>query len=275
MTYAPQPLKDLAAYWVDHKGVSLGIVGDTAHQQKGVSYHLGEDDLAPGAYSAKLERDVAGLSNAASAIDLGRLNGRLKDLRQFSAWLVEQCKAGAPGTSDIREVIYCSLDGSKVLHWDNFYKVAHIGGTGTGWGDDSHKTHTHISAFRDSELRDKIVWFRPYFEEDMDAKRFKPVAVCAVQGGGALYADPDRTTLISPNFAGGPTIQLYALPSVPVEANGKAALAMIRLDRLSGPAEDLYDGYVGVDLISDIRLIDEPPAETVTIVGRDLSVTKG
>jgi len=45
MTYAPMTLLELAAYWKRQGGVNLGIVGDTEHQAKGVSYHLGKDQL--------------------------------------------------------------------------------------------------------------------------------------------------------------------------------------------------------------------------------------
>ena len=38
MTYAPATLTSSAGYLVAHKGGNLGIVGDTAHQRKGVSY---------------------------------------------------------------------------------------------------------------------------------------------------------------------------------------------------------------------------------------------
>ena len=36
----------------------------------------------------------------------------------------------------------------------------------TGEADMSHKTHTHVSWYRDSEKRDKVAVFRPYFQEE-------------------------------------------------------------------------------------------------------------
>ena len=111
MTYAPAPLKALGAYLVAHGAVNLGIVGDTRHAAKGTSYHLGADKLAPGAYSATLARDRAGLTDAASAIDIGRVDGTLTGLRTLSAWLVAECQRGA--WPDVREVIY-SLEGKVV-----------------------------------------------------------------------------------------------------------------------------------------------------------------
>ncbi len=63
-------------------GVNLGIIGDTAHATLGVSYHLGKSQLTATAYSRQLPRDAAGLTEAASAIDLGKLNGSLTELRE-------------------------------------------------------------------------------------------------------------------------------------------------------------------------------------------------
>jgi hypothetical protein len=158
MTYAPQTLRDLAAYWVSKKGVNLGIVGDLRHLAKGTSYHLGKDQLLSTAYSIQHPRDRAGLTNAASAIDLGKLNGSLGDLRRFSDYLAHRCLAGAPGTHDIREVIYSTGGQTVVGYKQGVSKLI------PGFGDDSHLTHTHISYFRDSEKRDKRAIFRAYFE---------------------------------------------------------------------------------------------------------------
>ena len=165
MTYAPATLTALAAYWMAQGGVNLGIVGDTAHAARGVSYHLGAGQLLPDAYSVQTTRDRAGLTNAASAIDLGKLGGSLPQLRAFSTWLVAQARANAPGTSDLREIIW-SPDGVKVLRWDR--ERGYASEPRTGEADDSHLTHTHISFYRDSEKRDHTTAFRPYFEEEAD-----------------------------------------------------------------------------------------------------------
>ena len=162
MTYAPKSITDVMKVWTTNGGVNLGIVGDTAHAATGTSYHLGKDQLSAGAYSAVLARDRAGLSNAASAMDLGRLDGTLANLQKFSKWLVARTRAGAAETRDIREIIY-SPDGVAIKRWDNNAKVLYTGGDGTGQGDNSHRTHTHISFFRDSEYRDKTGLFLPYF----------------------------------------------------------------------------------------------------------------
>lgn len=160
MTYTPGTLYALGQYWTSQGGKNLGIVGDTAHQAKGVSYHLGKDKLSDTAYSARTARDVSGLTNAASAIDLGRLDGRIVKLRKFSVWLVEQAQALAPGTRDIREIIY-SPDGKVVLRWDR--ERGHQSAPQRGEADNSHLTHTHVSYYRDSEYRSKLLVFKPYF----------------------------------------------------------------------------------------------------------------
>lgn len=192
MTFAPQTLRDLGMYWNGKKGVNLGIVGDTGHLEKGVSYHLGRSDLLPTAYSIQTVRDRKGLSEAASAIDLGKLNGTYGDLRSFSSWLAQQCLDGARGTIDIREVIF-SPDGRKVWGFkDGVDKLI------PDYGDDTHLTHTHVSYYRDSENRDKIAVFAPYFEEVpvldfawIDGQPDSGRGTVTVQGSGhsAILAD--------------------------------------------------------------------------------------
>lgn len=167
MTFAPTSLQVLRTYLHDQAGIayaSLGIVGDNAHAQTGVSYHLGRSDLRATAYSRQTARDRAGLTEAASAIDVGKFgpgHGGFYGLRKFSVWFVGQCRANAAGTRDIREVIY-SPDGRKVLRWDRERGVASA--PRPGEADDTHLWHTHISFYRDSQLRDKRPLFRPYFE---------------------------------------------------------------------------------------------------------------
>jgi len=157
VTFAPPTLRALADYWIDQGGVNLGIVGDTGHADRGVSYHLGKDQLRSDAYSIQTARDKAGLTNAASAIDLGRLGGTLGNLRKFSDDLARRCVKNAPGTFDVREVIY-SPDGRHVLGYKDGIDFLI-----PGYGDDTHLTHTHISFYRDSEFRDKIALFKPWF----------------------------------------------------------------------------------------------------------------
>lgn len=186
MTYAPQTLLDLADYWQGEGGVNLGIVGSMASHCKG--YHLGRDrifgpcacrpggDCKPGLgdadYSVKWPRDLAGLTDAASAIDLGKLGGSLAALWDFSAWLARRAMAGDPTCSDIRDIIFWDPKRNVVVGWNALSPAGLI----DGYGDASHKTHTHISFWRDSEGRDKRPAFRPYFEEavsDVNVSRIK------------------------------------------------------------------------------------------------------
>ena len=162
MSTQPTSLIALRAFLGPRTGLSagnLGIVGDARHLR---GYHLGRDRIfsATGAgwadYSVRTARDKAGLTNHASAMDIGNF----PRLRSLSVWLVAQARANKPGTSDIREIIY-SPDGRTVLRWDRERGFASA--PRTGEADDSHKWHTHISWFRDSLGRDKVTPFRAFF----------------------------------------------------------------------------------------------------------------
>jgi hypothetical protein len=165
MSYRPPALVSLGSYWVRQGGVNLGIVGNTAHVK---GYHLGKDRIFDGSgpgigwddYSVKTTRDRAGLSDAASAIDLGRLDGSLSKLWTFSAWLARECMKNPAGTRDVREVIFWHPERNRVVGWSDLNPGVLI----NDYGDLSHKTHTHISYYRDSEGRDKTALFKKYFE---------------------------------------------------------------------------------------------------------------
>lgn len=110
MSTAPRTLLDLRDYWRAQGGAFLGIVGDARHTW---GYHLGRNriyTIPPGRGdrdpSIQHPRDRAGLSNAASAIDLGRLGGSLPALHDFGDWLAARCVAGEPGTDDIAQIIW-------------------------------------------------------------------------------------------------------------------------------------------------------------------------
>lgn len=195
MTFAPQSLKDLAAYIVSQGAVNLGIVGDTAHVTTGTSYHLGESQLTATAYSRITARDKAGLSEAASAIDIGKVEGSLKSLQALSNWLARECANRAIDTLDIRELIW-SPDGSKVLRWDRE-------GIPPTTGSESHLTHTHVSFYRDTEFVDKRAVFRRYFEEEdvqikaVKGEEWKPTTSGTPPvSNGVFRAIPDRTAPI-------------------------------------------------------------------------------
>ncbi|MEE3918176.1 hypothetical protein V2I01_04760 [Micromonospora sp. BRA006-A] len=118
-TTAPDNLLAVRRLLLNHldglSGAAVGIVGDAAHRG---GYHCGSDRVVSRDYSVvESSRDRTGLSKYASALDIGafsvRAGGKTHNLRTFSAWLVAQCKAGAPDCRDIREVIY-SPDGKTV-----------------------------------------------------------------------------------------------------------------------------------------------------------------
>ncbi|TDC33467.1 hypothetical protein [Micromonospora sp. KC213] len=142
----------------DLEPVEVGIVGDPAHRG---GYHCGRDRVVTGDYSVvESRRDADGLSDFASALDIGQFSyrdalGRTHNLHTFSVWLVEQCRAGFADTRDIREIIY-SPDGKTVKRWDRLGKRTS--------GDSSHLWHTHISFFRDATKsgRDLSGVFRRY-----------------------------------------------------------------------------------------------------------------
>lgn len=195
MTYAPATLLDLGRFYEAQGGAMLGIVGDTDHAARGVSYHLGEDQLTADAYSRQTLRDRRGLTNAASAIDLGRIDGSLPKLRAFSTWLVAQGRANAPGTQDIREIIF-SPDGRVVLRWDRQRGYASM--PQAGEADDTHLMHTHVSYYRDSEARDKIALFTTYGEFDVSdtinaGEGVSSTRIAQVRPGANWYHDGETT----------------------------------------------------------------------------------
>lgn len=156
MTFAPQSLLDLRAYLKPITGLSdveLGIVGDEDHHG---GYHHGKSLLVSNDYSSRTARDRAGLSEAASAFDVGMFS----QLRAMSVWCVQQCQAGLADTLDVREIIY-TPDGKVVWRWDR-----ERGSEPYISGDPSHLGHTHFSFYRDSEKRDKRPLFRRFFQGD-------------------------------------------------------------------------------------------------------------
>lgn len=161
MTYAPASISDAASYLVGQGFANLGIVGDAAHTW---GYHAGKDRIFGPAgqgwadVSVKTVRDKAGLSNAASALDLGHADK--SQLRSFTGWLINRCKANAADTRDLREVIG-SLDGRNTIYYDRERDVVATNAPGV---DSSHLWHTHLSFYRDSENRAKRGLFTPYWE---------------------------------------------------------------------------------------------------------------
>lgn len=175
VTYAPGDLLAVRTYVQQKTGLpveSLGIVGDTSHNSSG-GYHVGHDVLhllgvAPedpgGDYSyTESQRDRNGLTNAASAFDLG---GNFSRFREITLGIVNACKNNDPRAREIREVIYTD-NGTTVKRWDR------LGIRNTG--DSSHLNHTHISFFRDSDgFRDDNDNFLGLLKELFDGKPTPP-----------------------------------------------------------------------------------------------------
>ena len=208
MTYAPASLKTLGAYLVAHDAVNLGIVGDTSHAAKGISYHLGADWLVPTAYSRQTARDIAGLTDAASAIDIGKIDNSFTRLRAFSKWLLARAQANEPGTSDIREIIY-SPDGATVYRWDR--ERGYASAPKTGEADNSHLYNTHISYYRDSENRDKVGLISRFFDGsaasgDDVLDRYVLQHWTANGTDGVLRAKPDRAAPVIARLPAGTDI---------------------------------------------------------------------
>lgn len=162
MTYAPRRLLNLRSYLQDHTGlpaVSLGIIGSQDHHATGTSYHIGWSSLRSGAYSRKHPRDTKLRTDAASATDTGWFSRGGKTLVGLTRWAVAEARAGR--RPDTRELIGPWSDGRA-------YRWAAEG----GWKaqlrsrGDSHESHLHESWYRDSEVGDKIRFYRGYFEED-------------------------------------------------------------------------------------------------------------
>jgi hypothetical protein len=172
MSYAPGTIYEVRTYLQPRTGLSaasLGIVGDAAHQRR-ASYHNGQDAItrygrtAANDYSIRTSRDREPyLTNAASALDIGNFSRNGKTLRNLSKSLVAQARTNAPGTRDMREIIF-SPDGQRVLRWDR--ERGYTSFPREGEADDSHLWHTHISWYRDSERRSKLAPFQRYFDPD-------------------------------------------------------------------------------------------------------------
>jgi hypothetical protein len=229
MSYAPKELLDLQAYWKSKKGVALGIVGDTAHNAKGTSYHLGQDKLSSTAYSRRLPRDrEPHLTNAASAIDLGRLDGSLEKQWKFGAWFAAQCRAGKPDYNDVREVIYWDPKNQRVVGWSDLDPKKLI----PGYGDMSHKTHIHISFYRDSENRDKTKMFKPYFEAAPVPVIGGDVGIIFNPGqyddpGIDLYLDSEFKTKVTSTQAGGTLTSIGVAAKVDADGQDQSKVAIL------------------------------------------------
>ena len=151
MTTAPADLITLQRAIAEATGLSLvaiGIKGDAAHVAKGVSYHLGKDEIKPAKhpYSVRLQRDKNGLTNAASAMDIGDdwPRGGREAWKRFNNLLVAALRAGDPALITIRATNF-SPNGSDRKRVDRqlaFHEED---------SDDNVDIHTHIEWYRDTE----------------------------------------------------------------------------------------------------------------------------
>lgn len=267
MTYAPQSLTDLMAYLGSQGVRNLGIVGGPTHTY---GYHLGRDRVygtgGQGAndYSVQLARDKAGLSDAASAVDLGRVNGELTGLQQLTAWLWAECQAEKPDTRTIREVLG-SADGRTVRCW-----VAREAGGPTmldNCADASHLTHTHISFFRDTEAADQRPLFRRYFEEeDMALQGSNPVRT--PNRKTRIVVAPVGNFMAGPTFVGGQGVQYptdTVISPVDFQVDGQPNHGTPRwyYGAIEVPGVKIHYGYIHESEIAALEPIEIPP-DTVT-----------
>ena len=265
MSTNPTSLRQLGTYWVAQGGVNLGVVGNTAHTR---GYHLGKDRIFDGSgpglgsadYSVQTARDKAGLTNAASAIDLGRLDGSLPALYRFSRWLVTQCRENKPGTRDFREIIY-SPDGMKVLRWDR--QRGYSSAPRSGEADNSHLTHTHISFYRDSEARDKRPVFAPYFavpEDDM------PAISSYIPGQVAVVADPAGPA----NIRSAPALTAPLVRAVPKGSSESWTVTGWVKGEVSGGSDQWITRWAGAawEYTSkvNVRSVAPPPTDCTAVV---------
>ena len=200
MTSAPSNLLAVRRLLLDQLGPhglasdAVGIVGDPAHRG---GYHCGTDRVVTDDYSVvESSRDRTGLTDYASALDVGSFALGSQNLRTFSTWCVAQCVAGAPDTLDLREIIY-SPDGTTVRRWDRLGKRT--------TGDSSHRWHTHFSYHRDATKagRDLTPLFRRYLTtigliegNDMSAEAEQQIAAIHAQVVDGRGADADYALVV-------------------------------------------------------------------------------
>lgn len=221
MSYAPQTLLDLRTYLKAQTGLSdneLGIVGDKTHTY---GYHLGKDLLPPNDYSARLLRDRNGLTNAASASDIGMFT-RLVGL---TAFLVAEASSGR--TTMIRQVNGPTASG-RAYGWDSqdSWKPVLLS------KGDPHEQHCHVSWFRDTEFLEKVSLFRKFFEGgDMDFEQ---------SDRNVAWATTNRVnTLLANGVAADFLVEGENAP------RHEPNMLKVQLDRIEGKLDKLLSGPAG------------------------------
>jgi hypothetical protein len=236
MTYAPATLQALRSYLVGKGAPVLGIVGNPATHKRG--YHIGSP-LLPGDYSGIQPRDKAGLSGAASAIDIGRFNGLIELGRHLYA----------EKPYDVRELIAERGDGSQLWRWDDV--------TGATTGNPASAElyhHLHVSYYRDSERRTKLPPYERFFAPEDIVKVYSvPGIVSAEAPAGTPYYDSPTDT--TPNGkTGGPGRYLLVGQDKPTDptrylvdgvGNGTSALmSWLPADALTGRLSESFNSGV-------------------------------
>lgn len=187
MSEVPPDLAAVARYLRSRDVPVLGIVGDTAHTS---GYHLGRDRIytvPPGRgnldYSIRHDRDRAGLTNAASAVDIGR-HPRIIDLGRHLIYA-----ARTDRHEDYAEIIAERSNGTQVWRWTP------SGTTGKPASDELYH-HLHVAYRRDSRARAKTDDYRAFYEPtevpDMDRPLYSTGGLQRVfDAGTPVYAEPE------------------------------------------------------------------------------------
>jgi hypothetical protein len=155
-TFSPADLRTVQRMICAHTGLNpnaVGMIGNAAH--KG-GYHRGRDDLREfgvlnSDYSVETARDKRGLSNAASALDIGyrwpktdwRHDNNAAWLR-FNAFCLADIRSHHPAWTVCRAMNF-SPDGVKKKRIDPFRSMDIIKST------DTVDVHTHFEFWRDTE----------------------------------------------------------------------------------------------------------------------------
>lgn len=157
MSVAPQSLIEVRRYIAEKAGLPRSNMSIRAARSSH-GFHAGKSEIfGPNGdgkkdYSVKDARNMLGLSEASSAIDIKLPQ---KTLRALTAFLVE---AGKNGTA-IFEVIGPDANGAATYYsvrtdWQPNHKLA----------PKSHEWHIHLGLYRDTEFTDRVAIFRPFFE---------------------------------------------------------------------------------------------------------------
>jgi hypothetical protein len=175
---------------------------------------------------------------AASAANLVNLGKKDKSTRYEA--VVAAARAGDP----VR-----FLNALAVSKWS-----ANRYGTKNGGENALINIWNDLTGRHDDPLSYKTPGPGPIIEEDeLDARKHIPVAVCDVAGPISVYGDSGRRTVLIETWPGATKVGLYATALSPLDGT-KASLVPIRIDLIGPAADDLRVGWVGIDRVSNIRL---------------------